>query len=118
MNGGHVENSLGYDIIFINKNFIKLDHQVESYDPVTGNLVAWVRLPVLSSTSDTKILMLYGNPLVSADPSTKDTWSSEYVQVMHLDGNFLDATQYLNSGNNAGTSDVAGKILSGRSFNG
>ena len=38
-NGGHVENSSGYDIIFTDANYNKLDHQLESYDPVTGNLL-------------------------------------------------------------------------------
>ena len=116
--GGHVANPNGYDIIFTDENYNKLDHQVESYTATNGSLIAWVRIPVLSSTVNTTVLMLYGNPQVSVDPSSKDTWSSDYVQVMHLDGNFLDATQYLNSGINTGTTDVAGKILSGRSFDG
>ena len=96
--GGHVANPGGFDIIFTDANYNKLDHQVESYTSTNGSLIAWVRIPVLSASVNTTVLMLYGNPQVSADPSSTATWSSDYAQVMHLDGNFLDATQYLNSG--------------------
>ena len=58
VNGGHVENVNGYDIIFTDANYNKLDHQVESYTATNGNLVAWVRIPVLSATVNTTVLML------------------------------------------------------------
>ena len=117
-NGGHVENLSGWDIIFTDANYNRLDHQIVSYTATNGNLVAWVRIPVLSASVNTSILMLYGNPQVTVNPSSSATWSSEYVQVMHLDGDFADATQYGNSGVNTETSDVPGKILNGRGFDG
>ena len=60
-NGGHVENPNGYDILFTDLNGTKLNHQVEAYYPVTGNLVAWVRVPILSGSSTTVVRMIYGN---------------------------------------------------------
>ena len=119
VNGGHVENSSGFDIIFTDANYNKLDHQVESYDPVTGNLVAWVRLPVLSSSGDTHILMLYGNPQINLDPSVKSVWDPNFRGVWHLSGlDFSDASLNSNNGTNFGSVDVPGKIANGKSFNG
>ena len=99
VNGGHVENANGYDIIFTDANYNKLDHQVESYDPATGNIVAWVRIPVLSATVNTTVLMLYGNPQVTLDQSVKSVWDPYYRGVWHLNsGDFTDATDYSNKG--------------------
>ena len=48
-NGGHVQSSNGYDIIFRDSNGIDgLWHEIESYDGSTGTLVAWVRVPTVS----------------------------------------------------------------------
>jgi len=34
---------------------VKLDFEIESYNPATGAIVAWVRIPALSHTCDTVI---------------------------------------------------------------
>jgi len=70
-NGGNVENSNGYDIIFLDESYSLLDHEIEFYDAATGEYVAWVRVPVLSASSTTNLKILYGNPTVSADPYFK-----------------------------------------------
>ena len=58
---------------------------------LTGNLVAWVRIPVLSPSGNTVIRMLYGNPQAITNPSSKDVWNSDYAGVWHLQ-NTNDAT--------------------------
>lgn len=73
LNGGMVENSSGYDIIFTDNNGFKLDHQIEKYDPVSGEFIAWVRIPLLYTYQNTSMKMLYGNPQVTVDPSTYTT---------------------------------------------
>ena len=113
---GHVENAAGYDIIFTDENFNKLDHQVENYSSAGGDLIAWVRIPVLSSSSNTTIRMLYGNPLVTVNPSTTSAWSSDYGGVWHLQ-DLTDATDGGNNGTNIGSAGVAGIIGQGREFN-
>ena len=119
VNGGHVQNSNGYDIIFTDANNNKLDHQVESYDPVTGNLIAWVRLPVLSASVNTTIRMLYGNPQISTDPSVKSVWDPNFRGVWHLNTiDYSDGTLNGNNGTNFGSADAAGQIGYGKSFNG
>ena len=119
VNGGHVQNSNGYDIIFTDANSNKLDHQVESYDPATGNLIVWVRLPVLSATVNTTIQMLYGNPQISTDPSVKSVWDPNFRGVWHLNAtDYSDGTLNANNGTNFGSTDAAGQIGFGKSFNG
>ncbi len=118
-NGGHVSSGNGYDIIFTDANGSKLDHQMEYYDPVTGEYVAWVRIPVLPASATTTIYMKYGNSTVSADPSVETVWTSNYKGVWHLQGtDYNDATQYSNDGTNNATINTAGIIADGKNFNG
>lgn len=56
----------GDDILFTAGDEItKLDHEIESYDDLTGHLVAWVRVPSLSSVAPTVIYMYYDNDAAS-----------------------------------------------------
>ena len=48
------------------------------------DLVAWVRIPVLTPSGNTVIRMLYGNPQATTNPSTQDVWNSDYAGVWHL----------------------------------
>ena len=66
---GQILNANGYDIIFTDNNYNKLDHQLEYYNGTNGDLIAWVRIPILSSSSNTVIKILYGNPQITTDPS-------------------------------------------------
>ncbi len=40
----------------------RLDHTIESYNPATGSVRAWVRVPAISSVTDTELFLYYGNP--------------------------------------------------------
>jgi hypothetical protein len=121
-NGGHVENNNGYDIlVYQSPCDSPLDYQLEYYDPVTGEINIWVRLPLLSTTADTRIYLYYGNPAVIADGSSTNTWQSSYSAIWHLSNNptlaapsILDATANVHHGTAHGSlpasSLVAGKI--------
>ena len=85
-NGGRIFSDNGYDIIFTDENYNKLDHQIESYTATNGNLVAWVKIPLLSHTSNTSFKILYSNPQILADPSVSTVWNSGYKGVWHLNG--------------------------------
>jgi hypothetical protein len=83
----------GYDILFTNSSVDwtggstaqKLDHEIEKYDSATGELVAWVRLPLLSSTSNTVIYMYYGNLLCTANrQNPTGVWNDDFMGVWHL----------------------------------
>lgn len=56
-NGGHVASSNGYDIIFTSDSAGQnvLNYEMEEYNPATGQVVAWIRIPTLSHTADTVI---------------------------------------------------------------
>jgi hypothetical protein len=116
-NSGHVENTNGYDIIFTAADGVtKLDHQLEKYTNNTGELVAWVRVPNLSTTYSTTIYMYYGNTAIVADQSVNTTWNSNYEGVWHLNNSsFTDATGSANTATNTGsTNNAAAKIAGGR----
>jgi hypothetical protein len=75
----------GRDIVFTNSDgMTKVSHEVESYDSVAGNLVAWVRIPSLSNTVDTPIYMYYGCTTATTQETKYGTWDSSFVMVMHM----------------------------------
>lgn len=118
-NGGNVSNANGFDIIFtLGDCSTILSHQIESYNPVTGRYVAWVRIPTLSASTNTGIHMYYGNSGVVANPSTTTTWSAGYDGVWHLSNNsFADGTATGNNGTNNGSTNLSpGKIADARNF--
>ncbi|MHA2202428.1 MAG: DUF2341 domain-containing protein, partial [Candidatus Hodarchaeales archaeon] len=78
----------GDDIVFTDSSGTILDHEIESFDQ-TGNgthahLVAWVRVPFISNTIDTSILMYYGNPAVRSQQNPNGVWNSNYLAVHHM----------------------------------
>jgi phosphoribosyl-AMP cyclohydrolase len=85
-NGGNVQNSNGYDIVFVaSDNTTKLDHEIEKYDPATGELKMWVRIPTLSSSADTIVYLYYDNSSISTSQENKTgVWDSSYKAVWHL----------------------------------
>lgn len=96
---GQITNATGYDIIFTDNNYNKLDHQLEYYNGSNGDLIAWVRIPTLSVSSNTVIKILYGNSQITTDPSVTTVWDSHYKGVWHLDNNSLnDFTSFNKSG--------------------
>ncbi len=117
-NGGEVENSNVYDIIFtLGDCSTVLDHQIENYTSTSGNFVAWVRIPTLQATANTNIHMYYGNASATTDPSTTSTWNTAYDGVWHLHNDFLDASGNSKNGTNNGSSDLStAKIADGQSF--
>ena len=117
-NGGLVQSTNGYDILFTDSNDNPLNFQLESYNPTTGEIVAWINVPTLSSTSDTNIKVYFGNPNITSDQSTTATWDGNYAMVQHLSNTFLDGTTNNNDGTNNGSTDIAGQIARARDFNG
>jgi len=76
----------GDDFVFTNFNQAKLDHEIENYDPIIGHLVAWVRVPVLSSGTYTTLYMYYGNGAAANQENPEGVWDTDYMMVHHLDG--------------------------------
>jgi hypothetical protein len=125
-NGGRVTSSSGYDIFFSTdpNGASKLDHELEEYDPVHGQVIAWVRIPNLSHTTDAVLYLFYGNPnIIAPQQNPSGVWDSDYTAVYHLAnvaaGGATDST--LNGNNAIATSSVvaaSGEIDGAGGFNG
>jgi hypothetical protein len=123
-NGGLVQNPNGYDIIFSQdpEGATLLDYEIDGYDPTTGTVAFWVRIPTLSHTVDTVIYLFYGNPnITGSQQNVAGVWRSNYLSVYHL-GNGTSvgladsgSAGYTLSGS---ATAVAGKIGGGVAFNG
>ncbi|MFW9877011.1 MAG: DUF2341 domain-containing protein, partial [Candidatus Thorarchaeota archaeon] len=65
-----------------------LDHQIEhfniSYSGTHARLVAWIRIPFLSTAFDTNVSMYYSNFTMSSRQNPSQVWNSGYVGVWHL----------------------------------
>ncbi|MEM3342601.1 MAG: DUF2341 domain-containing protein, partial [Thermoplasmata archaeon] len=120
----------GKDILFTSSDGTPLHFEIENYTKTSNgsNLTCWVKLPNVSSQSDTLFYMYYGNPNASGGNNATQTWDSSYVGVWHLDevpdaGNsiFKDSTSNQNNGTGIGlTSDnnTLGRIDRCIEFNG
>jgi len=112
-NGGRVTNANGWDIIFATTPTCadsttcggnKLDHEIESYNAVTGQLIAWVRVPSLDN--GTVLYVHYSDSLVVATTENRPgLWNSGYKGVWHLRetpagaaGEMKDSTSNANNG--------------------
>ena len=86
--GGLVFSDNGWDIRFTGDDGITLlDHEVEMFTASTGELIALIRIPVLSYSEDTELYMYFGNQGIQSDPSTSNAWSTDFRGVWHLNGN-------------------------------
>src|SRR4029077_8512824 len=84
-NGGSVGKSDGTDILFTAGDAVtKLSHEIERYNPATGELVAWVKVPALSPSTDTGLYIYYGNAAAADQQDRVNTWDSNYKIVNHL----------------------------------
>ncbi|MGD8304163.1 MAG: DUF2341 domain-containing protein, partial [Desulfobacterales bacterium] len=70
-NGGNVTSSSGHDIVFKDNGGSQLDHEVLSYTGSTGSLLAFVRIPQLSTGTDTIIYIHYGDSSVTSSQQNK-----------------------------------------------
>ncbi len=112
----------GDDIIFrLTLPGDQLDHEIEVYDTTNDIMLAWVKVPNISSSSDTDIYMYYGNACISS--STQDAagvWSNGYEAVYHLHDDYLNSegTSARNGTNNGSvhTSGYTGQIAEAADF--
>jgi RHS repeat-associated protein len=115
-NGGHVTNPNGYDLVFSTdpSGATVLDFELEKYDPVQGQVVAWVRIPDLSQAKDTVLYLFYGNASISASlANPSGVWSNGYSGVWHLiSGNSSTSADSTNNqnGTNVDTTSAIGPI--------
>ena len=64
---------------------MKLKWEVEKYDGTTGNLIAWVKIPSVSSSTDTVFYLMYGDSAINTNQSDPpNTWDSNFKGVWHM----------------------------------
>ena len=61
-----------------------LDHEIESWDSLSGALTAWVRVPAVASATDTTIYLYYGANNADDQQSVHDVWNRGHEAVWHL----------------------------------
>ena len=122
-NGGHVQSSSGFDIRPYSDSGLTTaitGYELERYNATTGEVVMWVKIASLSS-STTPVYLAYGDSGISTDSSSTTTWSNSFTAVYHLkDGTTLsvaDSTAGSHTGTNSGVvTATAGKIDGGGGF--
>jgi hypothetical protein len=116
--GGAVESPSGYDIGFsLDRDGSQLlAHEIEAYRGTTGDLVAWVKLPMLAPT--TTLYIRYGDAAITTSlEKVAEVWSGGYAGVWHLGTNLSDSLG-ISIGTSTGSMDAAGRIERARSFDG
>ena len=91
-----VKDPQGDDIIFRESlgNGAQLDHEIEVYDTSGDVLVAWVKVPSVSGSSNTDIYMYYGNERHNFlhPERCRRVVQCGYEAVYHLHGDWNDST--------------------------
>jgi hypothetical protein len=120
----------GYDILFTSTDGrTKLSHEIESFTKGSGALVAWVKVPFLSSGVDTVLYLYYGNPSSPNQQDPTGVWDADYKGVWHLKEDpsgaapqVKDSTSNGNHATSAGgvvsSSQVGAKVNGGLDFDG
>ena len=72
------------------------DFEFEKYNAVTGEIVAWVRIPLMDADADVTFYMVYGDSVVVvSQEDVNGTWNANYKAVYHMaeaSSNILDST--------------------------
>ncbi len=114
-NGGKVSNASGYDVGFYAEPacVAKLAWETEKYTASTGEVIYWVKIPVVSTVSNTTFYLCYGNSAISTDQSSAaNVWDPTGL-VAHLpNGSSLTATNSItgSAGTVSGTTAATGQI--------
>jgi hypothetical protein len=97
--------------------------EIESHDGTAGTILAWVKIPTVSHTSDTVFYMGYGDAsVVTFQGNVNATWDGNFVGVWHFaDGTTLglkDSTSNALHGTNHDATAATGQQGGGVNFDG
>lgn len=71
------------DLVFTADDGVtRLDHQVEAWDPLTGELTAWVRVPTLDDAADALLYLYLGNPTAEDQQDPVGVWGPDADLVL------------------------------------
>ena len=107
----------GMDIAFYDTSNNLLDFERE-YFLTNSQGVFHVRIPSVSSSTNTTFKMVYGSGLATDLSNKTGVWDNNFVMVQHMGDSLVDSTGNGNDGTNVGTTVVDGLNGKSRSFNG
>ena len=120
----------GSDIRFVAADgTTPLDHEIERFDSGSGSLQAWVRVPLLSSSTDTTVYLVFGAANAPDQQNVRDTWDQVTAAAWHLgrnpagpapriDDSTINNVDGLTDGSMTAGDLVAGRIASALDFDG
>lgn len=83
----------GRDIHFVaSDGATLLSHEIEIWARPTGHLSAWVRLPLITASSDTTFYIVYGDENAAFPRRDPDVWRNDFIAVWHLEEDPAPAT--------------------------
>jgi len=110
------------ELRFAGTDDILLDYEIQEFDSVTGELIAWVKKP---SVSDGDIVYVYFDSAGAIDAQNPNAVWSDFQYVAHLNndpaggaGSILDSTADPRNGTPNGVTQVAGHFGNALSFDG
>lgn len=104
----------GSDIVFTSSDGIsKLYHEIETYTSAQGNLIAWVTIPSLNTTTDVVIYMYYGNSGSMNQQQATSVWDTNYKAVYHFKEGTGTSVAESTTNNYTGTANGSPNWLTG-----
>lgn len=82
-NGGFVESESGFDIRFEDTAGGQMKHVIREYNPATGYLNAFIKVPTLFKNSDNSIYCFIGKAGLSFSEADADNTYSDYLAVLN-----------------------------------
>jgi len=122
--GGKVAQSAGQDLYVADATgTVQLSHEIQYYNPATGQVIIHFKTPLASSTEDLVIYLYCGNAVCADQQDAEAVWDTNYKLVMHMQDATTSTVNDSTSNHNHGTKraaneplEVAGKIYKGQDF--
>jgi len=90
-----------------------LDYEIELWDSANQKALIWVRLPSISSASDTTFYIYYDNPAAADAQNPTGVWDTNFKMVLHMNQDPSGAApQLLDSTINDADATTAGAMTS------
>jgi hypothetical protein len=78
------------DVWFTDPEGVTLPHEIDAFDPATGTLAAWVRLPGWEVGTPLSIVLRAGDLESAPAPMPTAVWEDNYAAVWHMDDELGD----------------------------
>jgi len=106
------------ELRFTGINNVQLKYEIQKFDSITGELIAWVKMPTISDGDI--IHIYYDNPAAIDEQNPAAVWDANYKSVYHMQSDGKDSTVNTQNLTQFGTAltPVTGKIGNGADYGG